>query len=608
MNRWLSILFFFLLFQVQAQGSDAQLANLYYSKGEFEKALPYYEKVFDRDASKINFLRLYQCYKETNSLRDAEKLLKKQVSNNRYDYEYPIILGEFYEETKETDKAQKIYQNIIDDLPANANSVVQVFNAFRAKNKNDYALLTLERGSKLLKNTYPLQIQYADYYGAVGQTEKMLDAYIDLINVYPNYLNYVQNVLARKIDFSVEEGKEYNYLKAAYLGKIQKNPDDAMSGNMLVWLFIQKRNFAAALTQVMAQDRRDQGMGYRVYDLGLMCVENRSFETARKAFQYVRDLGQESPLFYRAELALLNTRFIEVTTNRNYSPVEIQAAIDEYKSVLTRLGARQSTASLILELAHMEAFYANQAPSAIARLTEALKIPGLTDMQKAEIKMALADISVLSGDIWEASLFYMQVDKDFKYEPIGQEAKFKNARIFYFDGEFDFAQSQLNVLKEATTKLIANDAMELSLLITENYGLDSNFEAMNWYAKADLLIEQHRYEEAFVYFDSLETKYSTHSLGDDIFLRKAEAMQQQGKWIEAVGYLEQLLKYYAFDILADDAVFQLGDIYENHLNDKQKASDYYKSILFDYKGSLYTIEARKRFRALRGDKIGDDEL
>jgi tetratricopeptide (TPR) repeat protein len=261
---------------------------------------------------------------------------------------------------------------------------------------------------------------------------------------------------------------------------------------------------------------------------------------------------------------------------------------------------------MIQELAHIESFYGNQSDSGIMHLEKALQIPGTTDIQKAEIKMDLADILVLNGDIWDASIYYLQVDKDFKYESIGEEAKYKNARIFYFDGEFEFAQSQLDVLKEATSKLIANDAMRLSLIITENYGLDSNYQAMLWYAIGDLYIEQQQYYIAFQYFDSIQTEFNTSPLGDEILLKKAEAMQKRGNWMEAIGFLEELLKFYAFDLLADDAVFQLGDIYENHLADSEKASEYYKKILFDYKGSLHTNEARKRFRKLRGDKVSSE--
>jgi tetratricopeptide (TPR) repeat protein len=228
-------------------------------------------------------------------------------------------------------------------------------------------------------------------------------------------------------------------------------------------------------------------------------------------------------------------------------------------------------------------------------------------MEKAEIKMQLADIHVLHGDIWEASLYYMQVESDFKFEPIGFEAKFKNARIFYFDGEFDFAQSQLSVLKESTSKLIANDALKLSVMITDNFGLDSNYQAMMWFAQGDLLIEQHKFVEAFQLFDSIIATYPYHSLGDEILYKKAKAMELQGKWNESIVFLEELLKYHKEDILADDALFMLGDLYENHLNNKEKAGDFYKIILFDYKGSLYSEEARKHFRALRGDKNPEDE-
>jgi tetratricopeptide (TPR) repeat protein len=274
---------------------------------------------------------------------------------------------------------------------------------------------------------------------------------------------------------------------------------------------------------------------------------------------------------------------------------------------LLRVGKKRSSIPLIIELSHIQAFYANQATEAITLLTEALLIPGITDMQKAELKMQLADIHVLHGDIWEASLLYMQIESELKFEPIGHEAKFKNARIFYYDGEFDFAQSQLGVLKESTSKLIANDALKLSILITDNFGLDSNYQAMTWFANGDLLIEQHRYSEAFILFDSIIATFPYHSLGDEILIRKSKAMQLQGDWTKAIIYLEELLKYYRDDILADDAIFQLGDIYENHLNDKEKASEYYKTLLFDFKGSLHSVEVRKRYRSIRGDASDEEK-
>lgn len=587
--------------------TDQQLAQHYYSNGDFEKAKMYYVKIYDKDPSKFNFNRYFDCLNQTGDIKEAEKVLKKQSSANRYDIEYKVLLGQFYEDTKETDKAQKIYSDLIDNLEPDPASIISLFNAFKSKGRNDLAFSTIEKGRKILRDSYPLHFQFAELYGAMGQTEKMIGEYLDLLDFQSSYASTIQTVLARQIDFTSSVSKEYDFLKSALLERIQKKPGESVYSEMLIWLFIQKKNFTGALVQVQAMDKKLNEQGRGVLELGKMCVENKEYETARKAFKYVIALGDEKLFYYQAENALLNTRFLEVTTNRNYSSEELQSTISEYQTTLLRVGKKRSSIPLIIELSHIQAFYANQATEAITLLTEALLIPGITDMQKAELKMQLADIHVLHGDIWEASLLYMQIESELKFEPIGHEAKFKNARIFYYDGEFDFAQSQLGVLKESTTKLIANDALKLSILITDNFGLDSNYQAMTWFANGDLLIEQHRNSEAFVLFDSIIATFPYHSLGDEILIRKSKAMQLQGDWAKAISYLEELLKYYRDDILADDALFQLGDIYENHLNDKEKASEYYKTLLFDFKGSLHSVEVRKRYRSIRGDASDEEK-
>jgi len=600
----------FCSFSLFAQGeTDQQLAQYYYSNGDFQKAQLYYEKIYDKDPSKFNFNRYFECLIHTGDKKTAEKILKKQLNANKSDFEYKVQLGQFYEDEQEIQKAQKNYEELIDELGPDPNTILTLYNAFRMKGKNDYALKTIEKGRKLLKNSYPFNFQFAELYGSMGQTEKMLGEYLDLLDYSTSYALTIQTVLSTQLDFSIPDSKAYEILRTALLERIQKNPTEPVYAEMLIWLFIQNKNFSGALVQVQSLDKRLNEQGRRVFELGTMCSENKVYETARKAFNYVIDLGPDKLFYYKAENALLNTRFQELTTQRNYSKEEISSTIGEYKATLSRIGKKRTSLPLILELSQILAYYADSAATAIDLLQEALQFPGITDMERAELKMQLADINVLHGDMWEASLLYMQIDTDFKFEPIGHEAKFKSARIFYYDGEFDFAQSQLSVLKESTSKLIANDAMKLSLLITDNFGLDSNYQAMSWFASADLLIEQHQYDQAFTLFDSIIKEYPYHSLGDEILLRKSKAMQQMGKWQEAIQFLEELLKYYGEDILADDALFQLGDIYENHVNNQEKATEYYKKLLFDFKGSLYAVEVRKRLRQLRGDtNQGDDEL
>lgn len=609
----MKILLFFLVVLLPvcsfSQTTDQQLAQHYYSSEEYDKALGYYEKLYDQDASKFNFDRYLDCLIQTGDDKAAEKMLKKAIGTNRANKEYSIALGSFYEERNELEKANKIYDRLIDELQPSSRSIIDLYNAFKAKGKSDLSLETLEHGRKILKGSYPLNFQYAEYYGSIGETKKMIDEYLGMIDYHSTYKETVKRVLGAQIDFTKEESEEYDLLREALIERTQKNPNDLNYSEMLTWLFIQRKNFSAALVHIKALDKRSKVNGRYVYDFGAICVENKDYGTGRRAYKYVVELGEESLYFLRAQNALLNVNFLEVTSNRNFNHTELNEIIGEYKSVLDLYGKQKNTLPVILELAHIQAFYANQGQEALSLLNEALLIRGLTTMQLAEVKMELADVHVLHGDVWEASLLYMQVDTEFKFESIGHEAKFKNARIFYYDGEFEFAQAQLDVLKQSTSKLIANDALKLSLLILDNYGLDSNYIAMSLFANADLLIEQHRYDEAFILFDSIVEEYPAHSLGDEILLKKAYSYQLRGQWNKAISSLEELMKYYPDDILADDALYQLGDIYQNHLMNNEKAAEYYRKILFEYKGSLYTTEARKRFQEIRSvEKILPKEI
>lgn len=585
-----------------SQTTDQQLAQYYYSNEEYDKALGYYEKCYDKDVSKFNLDRYVDCLIQTGDDKSAEKILKKAIDNKKENQEYSIALGSFYEERNEGGKAAKIYERLISELQPNSGRIITLYNAFKAKGKGDLSFETLVQGRKLLKKGYPLNFQYAEYYGSVGETKKMIEEYLGMIDYHVSHMATVKRVLGAQIDFTNEESEEYDLLREALIQRTQKNPDDLSYSEMLTWLFIQRKNFSAALVHIKALDKLSLKNGQHVYDFGLICVENKDFGTARRAYKYVFGLGEGSPYFFQSQNALLNVNFLEVTSNRNFKQSELNEMIGEYQNVLNLYGKEKSTLPVMIELAHIQAFYASKGQDALTLLNEALLIRGLTMKQLARVKMALSDTHLLHGDVWEASLLYMQVDSDFKFEPIGHEAKFKNARIFYYNGEFEFAQSQLDVLKQSTTKLIANDALKLSLFILDNYGLDSNYIAMSLFANADLLIEQHRYDEAFKLFDSIVKEYPSHSLGDEILLKKSYSYQLRGQWNKAISSLEDLMEYYPDDILADDALYQLGDIYENQLLNNEKATEYYRRLLFDYKGSLYTTEARKRFQEIRTEE------
>lgn len=584
-----------------SQGNDHELANMYYTQGEFDKALGYYENLVKRSNNPFYVERYLECLVKTGDINEAEKQLKKIVRREPMNYQMGVLLGSILEEADRKEEADKVYREMIDNLPSSSSAVIDLSNRFKSRSKFDWSLETLLKGRKLLKDRYPLNIQLAEAYGALGNTEEMINEYIGLIDYSVAYKSSVQNIMARYLSFEEGESEEYEMMRRKLLERIQKSPDEKVYSELLIWLYLHRGNFAGALIQAKALDRRYKEEGRNVLELGVIAKHSGDYKTARKAFQYVKELGADKVYFYRAEKELLNTSFIEVTQNRSFNKEEINQTIKEYETVLDRVGKNANSFNLILELAEIKAFYAGEPTAAKSLLTAALVIPGVPKMEIARAKLLLGDTEVLLDNIWEASLFYMQVDKDFKYDAIGAEAKLKNARIFYYDGEFMFAQSQLDVLKGSTSKLIANDAMKLSLLITDNLGLDSNYVAMKQFAQADLLLEQHQYEKAFAIYDSVLTYYPFHGLADEVLMRKASAMQYQGRWEDAIPYLEKVYNLHGQDILADDAVMQLAAIYDYHVKDKEKAKEWYRKILFDYKGSLHVIEARKRFRELTGE-------
>ena len=604
------IIFTFLLrsFILSAQSeTDIQLAQYYFINGEYDKATSYYEKLYSSQSTKIYFTRYLECLIQIKDFKTAEKTIKKFISQNKNDMEIQVVLGEFYEDIDEPQKSAKVYEELLSVVSANPGEIINLFQLFVGKRKFDLAKKVLDKGKKNAAY-YPFNFQYADLYSLTGNNRLMIEEYINYLILQPSMFESIQNAISSRIDLSKSDGKDYLMLKEILLQKIQADNSNFIYSEMLIWLFVQNKNFNSAFTQVVALDKRLQGDGYRVLNLGNICLENKSYDIARNCFNYIISLGSDNQYFIEGQKLLLNSRFIELTTNRAYNQNEIDAALVDYSSVLARLGKTKFTIGILNEQAHILAFYADRAAEAIVILQDAILVQSLTDIQRAQLKMQLADIEVLKGDIWEASLLYMQIDKDFKFEAIGDEAKYKNARIFYFDGEFDFAQSQLNILKESTSKIIANDAMNLSVSITENFGLDSNYTAMTWFSSAELLIEQHKYLEAFTLFDSIQLNYPLHSLADDILYRKAKAMEMQGKWAESCMLYEDLLKFYSKDIFADDALFRLGDIYEQILLDKDKALEYYKKLAIDYKGSFYGAEIIKRIRILRGDKNVEEDI
>jgi len=599
------ILFFFLLLScssVFSQDTDEQLANQYYQNKEFDKAVVYYEKLFGQSENPIYYDFYLNCLFELKDFKKAEKVAKKQIKQNPNDLQYAVDLGVVYQKSDQPEKAKKEFEKAIKQLQPDQDQILKLADAFVKIKEYDYAIETYKKGRKLFQGIYPFNFELAEVYYQKGDVTSMINEYLDALEISDSYIQSVQNALQTSFGNDADN-KKNEILKTELLKRIQNDPDKSIFSELLIWMQIQQRDYEGAFIQIRALDKRNKEDGTRMMSFAQACVENESYDLAEKAYQYVITKGNNNYYYQFAKMDLINVSYKKITVQNNYTQNDLVELEKNFKTLIDEFGKTTNTIPVLKNMAHLQAFYMNKTGDAMNLLEEIIDMPAIQPLTKAECKLELGDILLMKGDVWEASLKYSQVEKAFKYDPIGQEAKFRNAKISYYTGDFKWAQAQLDVLKGATSKLISNDAMALSLVISDNLAVDTNTTPLLMFARAELLSFQNKDDEAVTELDSISRIYPNHALADDILYKKSEIMIKHGKYEDAGKYLEELIAKYSNDILADDALFKLAELNETKFHNTDKAKELYEKLLTDFPGSLYTVEARKRFRRLRGDVV-----
>jgi tetratricopeptide (TPR) repeat protein len=586
-----------------AQDGDLELAEYYYNQGQFEQAKLYYEKIYKSNQTN----RVYNNYLNTlialNDFEQAEKIAKKKVKDQSKDAKAIASLGAVYKKFNKTEQAKEQFEEAIKKVEPTQLLITSLAREFENLSEFDFALRTLEKGKIQGKDGYNYAYEIANMRGNLGDLAGMTESLLDLVESNPANIQLVQNTFNRTLNLQ-DNPANVELLRTSLLRRVQKNPDaNPILNELLLWLFLQKKDFAAALVQATALDKRQNESGNRVMNLGDLARKNEDFSTAIKAYQYVIDKGPLNDHYLTAKVEKLQTMKDELVKKPGIDIPAYQALETAYETTLTSLGQVPGTAMLMKELAHLKAFYLQKTDEAISLLEAAIQIPGLYGRQAAVCKLELGDVKVFKGDVWDASLLFSQVELDYKEDVLGHEAKFRNARISYYSGDFEWAQGQLDVLKASTTKLISNDAIDLSLLITDNFNMDTITAPMEMFARADLLAYQNRFKEATTTLDSISNAYPMHSLMDEIWMLRATMAYKQADYDSAKTCYEKIIDLYFADILADDAMFKLAEMYETLFDQKDKAMALYERLITEQPASLYVIDARKRFRALRGDSI-----
>ena len=571
------------------------LAKQYFSDGEYEKAVVFYEKLVEKNPRRTDYAEgLVACYQQLERYGDAENFLLKKIKDSHAFPTFFIELGYNYTLQNQAEKAASYYQQAIDKIDENPNFGYSIGYRFQK-----YALLEEAKQAYIramaLKPDLNYDYQLARIYGEQGDIEKMYQSYLNLIWEGRTSRS---NVLRNMDDFISEDASNENnvLLRKVLLKNAQKNPD-VLWNELLSWLFVQQKQFGSAFAQEKAIFKRnDNGSLDRMENLGQIVLEEKDYENATPIFEFIVENASEPRIRLNAQLNLIDIQLVDA------SEKTLERVEKQFEDLVEVYGRQSTTLQLQVAYANFLTFKRERPEPAIDMLKKSLDLP-MGRMTEAYIKLALGDILVYGQKFNAALIHFTQVQKKLKNDVLGQEARFKVAQTSFYKGDFDWALTQLKVLRGSTSQLIANDAMQLSLVISDNSQEDSTQTALKKYARADLLAYQNKTKEAIEALGDILQHHKGEKIEDEALLKQGQLLESTKAYERARFNYIKIVEFYGQDILADDAHFSLGQLYENHLGQPEKAKEHYERIIMAYQDSYYFPKARKNFRKLRGDAI-----
>ena len=584
-----------------AQKDEQNLAFQYYVNGEYNKAISIYQELNKERFSVAHYNPYFSSLLKTEQYKKAEKLAKKVAKIYPNSLSYQLEVGIAQQKGGNTKKADRTLKKIFENLTGQKSQAINLANTFRRYEMYGDALRVYLLSQKL-NDKSNFGTQKAQLYADLDNMDLMIVEYLDELKRNPKQ----KKMIFAKIQFflnndGIKSESNYQLVKKQLLPFVRQEQYRTDFSELLIWLFMQNAQYEMAFRQAKSLDKRTDASGDRVFDLAETFLDKQYYDLAIKAYEHVIQKGINNLLFIDANINKLYAKTKSLKSkNKDFSLLD-----DEYKSLIEQLGESKSTVLLLSNYAHFKAFYMHDLLAAETILLSAMDVIGIDKYDLAECKLEYADVQLLLGNIWESLLYYSQVEKDFKENPIGHQAKLRRAKIAYYQGDFNWAQAQLGILKASTSKLIANDAMDLSLLIIDNLNLDTSTVAMKIFATADLLFYQQRYAEAIAKYDSVITVFPGHTLSDEIYMRKAEIYMQLNNTDMVLKMYSKIVTDWNYDILADDALYKMAKLYDKTLINPGKAMELYERIMLEHNSSIFVAEARKRFRFLRGDNLNE---
>jgi predicted Zn-dependent protease len=586
------------------QPSKEMLARSYYNRKDYEKAAQLYGELYNKQKKYLYYTYYYNSLVYLKKYKEAEKLCKKQTRLSPENYRYKIDLAYIYSLEGENKKATKTVNRILKNLPDNRNLIINIANTLQARRFINEALEVYEIAKKRKIGNYGYNLEMATSYQYAGEYNKMFDALIRHLDENPNDLprveNRIQNMLVMDVDNNLSR-----IFKTKILTKAQAEPDNSIYAELLMWYSLQVKDFNLAFRQAKSIERRFKNQEEVMLEVADIAYSNDHYDVASKAYAYLLKKKRNSPYYLESYDGYFKSK-IELANENPDTDIETWEALSGIgDKAIAEFGINRNTSDIIQQLAHVKAFRLNETNDAVTLLNKAILI-SMPSKEKAKLKMELADILAFTGKFWDASLLYSQVEHELKNEPSGHEAKFRNARIFYYKGEFDWAKTRLDVLKGATSKFIANDALELSMFIKEMEEEDTLGFTLRLFAASDQYAYQQKYDSALLFLSKAEAQSASPITGEYVLFKKASINEKLKRYAVADSLYTDLFTQIPESVKADNALYRSAELNRLYLNNTGKASELYLQLMKEYPESIYATKARKHYRALNDKKIKAD--
>lgn len=580
-----------------AQQKDIALADEYFSVNDFTKAVDVYRKYVTKEEFRSLVYENYRTcelkLKNYDRLFKTLKKINKQQANDYLVHVDLIGVEKLGNMTKDYDKDFKRLYSLVKDDPYALYQCAQQLETRRMYTEYTKILLDLRNHQK---NEELYVQELIDIYRATGNTEGLIDESLAFVRRNPADRENIENLF--QADFKEDD---YQLLEKKLFEKIGSD-EHYVYRELLVWFYLQQKNFYDAYIQQRAIDISKRERGFGLLKIAEIATTNKDYGQAVEILRYVCEKYEGQEIYVKAKTRLIEIKEIQAKENYPVDTAQINQLLDDYNQLLITAQDQNEKSKIEHNQANLYAFYLHDNNKAIELLTKITKTGGISRNRQANAWLLLGDVYLLDNQVGEASLTYFQVEKRWKNSTYAEKAKLKNAKLYFYTGEFDLSQSMLDILKRATSREISNDAIDLSIFIKSNSGLDTSYDALQLYADADLLTYQKKFDQALTTYDQLLTKFNNHSLTDEVYWQKANIYKQTKQLDKEIAQLELLTKEYGIDIWADDATFRLAESYQQK-GDNKLAMEYYKKVLLEYKNSVYVEKARINYRKLRGDSI-----